>query len=943
MRRAALILPLLVAVSCGDGRSTQAAPPPTTQKAAAAPFDATFDDAQLEARVLDAARTGKTDGLSSLTLPPRCDRVRVAVAALHRVADAPPREGLLAALDALAKCQGGASANSLGPLVAAWRTWGDAQFAAERDLAARAAKCREAIKSEKRDAPFAALAGAPPAPPMSPAAAEIFCIRNLSISRSTPDNAVNDEIAKACEASRKLYEALGWPGGWAEFVDDVVLPPLLAHDSKSFLAAFFADSTRAAYTNSGDELRAALVFGEEADAAERDGDLPRAERAADAARQRLAPTGARGRELFDVLRRHGALAQKVGRQADAARDLKHAMDEAKYAGLDARTRVDVAEPLATSLFRLGRFDEAFAVAREASASDPSRVGLEEIAAESALELCRFADAADLFRAAAARGDARDRDGRLLFAARALAKGGDADGAAKVVAEVLARNGAPGVRVFAAGVLREANRLDDAERELTRAAMDGGAPIADMAVVERARIAVARGDAANARAYLGTVVDRLTRSDPDKLVGWDLAEPLLDWSRMEMGLGRLYEASELAGRAVIQLRGSGLEWELDKARKLYVELQRRRGWFVDAEKATTQRLAAQVGDLARKEDVQIDLLFIRIELLNQRRKDAETNARAAAATFPDDWRRGLATDAVDASLGRPPKSALAPPGALDVRSRWGLLRDLVGGKTPAEDIASRAGAEEPELRRWAASKRFGAGHDEYLVELRRRPDPTIPVDVSELMTREDEALLLVEPIGEKTIVRLLRKGRIVKADVAGDAGLTDFWDATWVAPSPQHLEAAAKRVSKDLFGDLVSVDLDGVRQLWISLPEPLGPLPFDLLPFKDQMLLDRFHVVTVNSLTELSRARERVATESPSILLSPYATLDAPCAYVAFDESVRDSASRRFDLLKNMLLLTSKDRLVALREQKLKWRAEWKPDPNRPSVPPWACFLLRGAP
>jgi tetratricopeptide (TPR) repeat protein len=947
MRRFALAAALFVAAACGDERSRPAPEAP----AAEAPSAAMLDDAALAARVLDSARKGEFEGLSTLELPPRCDRVRVAVRALHdvltgAVQDPPPPAALLSALDALAKCRGGASATSLGPLVAAWRTWGDAEFAAEKDVAGRAAKCRAAFAADPaRTAEVVEqFAGLPKPPPLSPATAQLAFFRALPLDRNTPTNAVPTEVAQAHDAARKLFDELGWPGGWASLADEVVLPRMLTNDSKSFLAAYYADSARAAYARSGDELRAALVFVAQSEAADRDGDFVRAERAAAAARDRILPTGAHGAELVAVLRRHGAAAQKVGKQVEAARDLGRALDEAKASALAADVRVEIAEALATSLFRLGRFVDAYGATREAVKLAPSRIELDEIAAESASELGRPAEAAALYRGAAARGDPAARDHRLLLAARALAKGGEDVAAAEIVAEVLSRPVTPPTRAFAAGVLREAKRPDDAERELTRAGTDGGAAFAELLAVERARIAAARGDVANARAYFGGAVDRLTNCDPEKIVGWDVAAPLLDWARLEAGAGRLYEASELAGRAVIQLRGSGLEWELDRARELYVDLQRRRGWFLDAEKATTQRLAADVGDLARREDVSLDLLFVRIELVLQRRPDAEKNALATAATFADDWRRALATDAVAAAAGRPPKGGFKAPEGLDPRARWGLLLDLVTGRSPAEDVASRAGAEEPELRRWALTKRFGSGHDEFLVEMRRRPDPKVPIDLATFVESEDEAVLLVEPIGAKTIVRLLRKGRIVAADVEGDAGLADFWDATWVAPSPANLEASANRVSESLFQKAVVDGLTGVKRLWISVPEPLGPLPFDLLHFESQTLLDRFETMTTPSLTELSGCRARASIHKPIVLASPYETLERRNALVEVGgRTLRESNDARGRLV---LLQPPFERPFdssVLREAKLAMRAEWQPDPKRPSVPVWAAFLLRGAP
>src|SRR5204863_3961193 len=115
--------------------------------------------------------------------------------------------------------------------------------------------------------------------------------------------------------------------------------------------------------------------------------------------------------------------------------------------------------------------------------------------------------------------------------------------------------------------------------------------------------------------------------------WDAARVRMDWARMEMDLGRLYEASELARQALDDLKPAGMDSELDRARKLYVDLQRRRGWMLDADVVAAQRAdAIPVTETARRDDALLDLLLIRIDGVLERRTDAEKKLLAATALF-----------------------------------------------------------------------------------------------------------------------------------------------------------------------------------------------------------------------------------------------------------------------------------------------------------------------
>jgi len=957
----ALLVGLLVACLAGAVRAGDDA---------ASKSDDALDDAAVEGLVLDAARHGKVEGLSSRKLPPRVSRVRVAVETLHDVllarSNELPRDAVLAALDSLAKCEGGADAKTLGPLVAAWRTWTDAQCDAEREFTAAVGRRIEVLRGELRSTRAKPTSGE--TPPMSPGAAQLAALRVSELALESKNDSVSADLAAAVESSQKLFVELGWPGGFGCIVDAFLLR-LLRDKSRPFLAAYFADVARAAYAGSRDEVRASLVFLAQADAADKHRDFATAERAADAARQRLLPTGARGRELFDVLRRHGELAQKVGKQFDAARDLSKALEEARSSRFGVDDRIAVAERLATSLHRLGKFEEVVAIDRdetktyddaaESAPVEKTRAALDEIAAESLSELGRAAEAAALHRATAARyeriaagvvngSDAPTRC--LLLAARALANGHDADGAAKAVADALARNGSPGVRAFAAGVLCDAGRLDDAERELSRAATEGGARFADALVVERARLAAARGESAKARDLFGVAVDRLTKGDADNLVGWDLAEPLLDWARMEMGLGRLYEASELAGRAVVQLRDSGLEWELDKARKLYVDLQRRRLFFVDAEKATTQRLAAQVGDAARREDVLLDLLVIRIELLTECAKDAEKDAFGMIDLIPEGPRRDLALRAVKNARG----GVFEAPIDASLAGRWRLLADVLAlaiDDPQIKVVCARCGDAEPELRRWAASK-VHYGDRLWAHETRRRADVADRKEIEDSLV-EGDVVVSMEPIYGRIDVCTTwveatpdnprkRRGDCTEVAGADPLLLASFWDAANVDRRPEALASTARSLADALWREIAWAP--AAKRVIVSVPGLFGPLPFDLLPHSyGGTWIDKHEVVVVTSLTEYVRCRARPAPPSPSILDSPFATLDARHAIALLGPI--DLATRgRFVASMNAALASGKDASAAVREAKLALRAEWKPDPKAPPVvPPWACFLLRGAP
>jgi hypothetical protein len=664
--------------------------------------------------------------------------------------------------------------------------------------------------------------------------------------------------------------------------------------------------------------------------------------------------------MYDATFRHGSLAQRLGRQPVAARDLGRAWDAARTARLGARECVDVAEKLATSLYYLGRFADARdvcvaamkihddAVAAGGKSVEPSRTTLAEIAAQATLDLGHPDEAMLLYRDASARHAAAAasdpsmwsrHDTDALLAAQAQLRTGDADGAVRAIDGVTSRSGveAP-ARAHAASILREAKRFEEADVQLSRAEQDGGQRFKDALIEERARLAAARGDTAGARDLFARAIARVKTSD-NKPAGWEAARVLRDWARMELDLGRLYEASDLAGRAVVELREAGLDVELDRARKLYVDIERRRLWFGEAAKAADQRLAAlPPGDDARRDDAMLDLLLIRTDLYVRTDEAVPQQITDTVGMFPAGWKRDLAKQYVDAAVtdnGFNSRDVVAvPPGA---PARWTLLHDVASGRGDADEIAKRCGAEEPELRRRIAPR----VRSKFLnTDLLRRAD----ISPSWSSPAADEAFVYVDRQFLLTFVSVVR-GEILSAGhwSVRDPGLADFWDAAFVDPSPAHLTAAATRVSAALFPPDVVKKLDGVKRLYISVSEPLGPLPYDLLPFGDGLLIDRFEVITVNSLTELTRARKLPEPPLLATLVSPYASLDERHALVVFGTVDPKARTRLFELI-GKFQNEGKDAASALHAAKLALRAEWKPDPKAPpAVPAWAAFLLRGAP
>ena len=257
------------------------------------------------------------------------------------------------------------------------------------------------------------------------------------------------------------------------------------------------------------------------------------------------------------------------------------------------------------------------------------------------------------------------------------------------------------------------------------------------------------------------------------------------------------------------------------------------------------------------------------------------------------------------------------------------------------MCSRCGETEPELRRWAARRMSEASlplsHD-----IRRRSDPG-PAEQLVAAAAPDEIVLSVEPFGDHLEVCAISNGRAQLRRVEGDGGLGDFRTAAQFEPAPSRLAAAAARVGESVFTSLRGAPAS-VRRVVVSVPEVYGFLPFDLVPFEDGQILDRFEIVIVPSVTQLARAR--FLPEPPMLSELPAFTsrLEARHAIVRREPVDPAARARLFQLL-GEAQNAGAGASAALRQAKLALRAQWKPDPSKPApgVPPWASFLLRGAP
>ncbi len=615
-KQIALLLAVTAVAACRDDSS--AAPPgaPAADVAdpaapAAAPLSPDeLDDDEVVRLVIEAAATGDP-AVVPPRLPASVSRTRAGVVALHdallsRRGDPPRRDALFAALDALARAEGGADAATLAPLVAAWRGWSDADFATETELARSLSIATSSLSLPQAPgadglaelAKRAAAAGA--APSKSPGAAGIAFVRYAALALGDAGSEVSPQQDAAFREACEAFEGLGWPGGFALLAEPLA-NLLLQRDPVGVRGNALWSNAADAYRASGDLYRAGAMYLDRARAtwsgeasAER---LRRAVAFATTGRERVVASGATGPALVEAYQVEATLLQALGRHADAIAAaegaLQAAVGESVLLGHEtARLRL----LQAVSHFRLGRHEKALELAQNVADSvrgeqeggddEPRRILAEalETAGEAALAAGHAQDAARAFESAAAQhaafaerdgdaAEARAADTARLLRARALSRGGDTAAArAAVHAIVSGRAQSPALLALAADVLLDADAVDDAAQIVAQC--EAALPPERRVVLGelRGRIAAARGDVAAARAEFQAALDHITGGDGEAH-GWPAARVLDVWSEVEARAGERGQAAALVAQAISHILDTGLDGELTRLRVRLDELRR----------------------------------------------------------------------------------------------------------------------------------------------------------------------------------------------------------------------------------------------------------------------------------------------------------------------------------------------------------------------------------
>lgn len=944
------------------------------------PADAVVDDDEVLAAVVESATNAAALPARYATLPPRVSPVRVAVRALHDHLVAAPGsiadwDALLAALGRLAEGdRTTVDAGALAPLLAAWRGWTLQHRDAEARLAVRYVRGLDLLAAQGKfedGAAAALLRDLPAAPPKSPARACVSAVDAVRAMLATPGGDADAQLMASLDAADAAFRDLGWPGGIGRFLE--IGAARIERDSPATLRSHvLRDRAQVAYQASGDALGAALVTFERVASAHRAGDIDRAAKLAALAAEQIRAAGVRGRELTDALCRRAQLELPRGRAAEALSALDATLVEIDYAKLDPAQRVVVQQLRATSLWMLRRHDEAVAAAddgiRTYDASPGNkepvhelvRAELDEIAARALVDSGRPADAVARLLAAADRraklpgGDASAAVDRLA-AADAWVRAGRPDEARKLVASVLAAAGIPHeVRAQAAAVLRELGDFDGAERELARVEQ-GGDRFRDALTEERARLAAARGDLVTARALFAVSV-RLAMKDPAGAPPQRTAATLIDWARVEERAGDFPEAARLADQAIGLVLAMPLAPELDRARVIWVRVARRLDLGAFAEGTALDRMQALATDPVARREAASDVALVRLELAAR----GDPKSRAALGDVADAGHDRVVHELIRALV---PEYGLAPvvrsgepAAARPATPRFDRLEAaarLAGGAADALIAFARSlPADEPELRRWALRRAAARPASELravdwaaFLDVWSGAAPTTSDALAKAL-RAGERFIGIASLGGRAVIVDGEPGRVTGTVAPDDAAIVRFFDGLRDGPTPERLRDDGRAFVG--FDDALRAAL-GERpdeRLVIAVAPPVGPLPCDLLVRRthdgDRTLIEEREVGIVASPAEFVAAVARPAPPSPAFLRSPAAPLDARHAVVSLvpvDDTTRARFVALFEDARRRGLATS----AAVRDAKLRMRAEWKPDPARPDVPPWAWFALRGAP
>jgi len=996
VRRACAVLLVVVLTACGDERApapqqdpgragTPAedppAAPPRRPGLPDGPVEAVLDDEHVLAAVVATATTRAPLPDALAVLPPRVSPVRVGVRAIHDhllgARDAAQSwDGLVAALGSLSALRSSTDPGALGPLVEAWRGWTKEDREAESALALRTTRALDLLQAPGPIdvGGLARLLTAPPkAPAKSPAAATLEALRAAHLALAAKDASADAAIDEALRAARTRFDALGWPGG-AGVVLDFAGGALArgADDASRLRSILVANHAMEAYRASKDKVRVAQVLLDLAAGARRTGEIARAENLARTAEEALTECGARGSEVVDATFFRAWTLQALGRHGECLAAHDRILREIEAMRLDPAQRAPVLERKASSLFVLGRYEEALAAADAGAAAydahvraeDPERerlrAGIDELAGECLVELGRTKEGAARHLLAAARHE-RLADGRRaasvdrMLAARALGRGGDREGAVALVRQVLGEPVLlPAVRAQAASVLRDAGAVAEARTELDRAIAEGGPGLAAALVEEQARLEAAAGRRDEARRLFAEAETTATRGSGRDPAGPQAARVLLDWARMEDAAGDPDRARELADRALHHLAGGGLPMEADRAQALVVSANRRLLAFGDAERVTLARLKQGVpGPPARLDDAILDLFLVRLERAGAGGDDAARKLAEVLGELP----QGAVRD-VAAALAHPGVAAV-PPDVESLSPRLRTLREAASlhDADPAELLAfaRRAPTGEPEIRRWALARavtpRDGVGARRIdpceWTDLRRGAEPVTEAKLRAVLAA-DEAFVLIEPVGAWTHVVWMTGASGGDRNIPGDLALPRLWDAVHVERTAAAVQTAGAEVlAAGLRETLVAARAAGARRLTISIASPLGPLPLEALPWGEGTqtgtIADAFDVAVVASASERVAAAARPEGDAPpAVLRSPVAPLAARRALVAAAPTDA-AAEQRFSEALRAALAKGLAVPLAVRTAKETLRAAGAAGPAQPSgVPLWATYVLRGA-